>query len=160
MPSLLSDSRIRTAFDQLIPGLLNDIESLEGEFIEDRLRPVSTFTPQRAHRYQAFHISLAYKFEDRSLLRIEVRMKDEAGSYSVTKHSFHYGPDYLDPADHFFRIDYAIKVDPLHIHIRNHPGHTEPHQCSPDIRNIDARRFVAIVKEFRKTRVQPFRRLP
>lgn len=155
---MVPDKKIKTAFDQIFPGLLDRVEAMGGDFINDIVRPVSTFTPLRAMRFQSFHVSFAFKFTgDNSLLRMEIRAKELGESYDITKFSYHYGPDTMDTSDKHFRIDYSYKTDPLHIHIRNYKEHIEPQQCSLDIKTIDADKFLEIVKEFRNTGIPPFR---
>jgi hypothetical protein len=77
--------------------------------------------------------------------------------------SYHCGPSKDDMADVFFRID----LDPtgLHCHIRGQGkpgsktgGHLFPQQVTPDIRIVDALRFLDSVDEFLKTGTIPFRK--
>lgn len=158
MSALSADPKLRSVFETLRPGLIAAVETMRGQFIVDWIHPTCTYIPSKGTTILFAHISFAYRLEDNSLLRIEERIKIDNNSQVVTKLSYHYGPDYLAPSDAYFRIDYAIKTDRLHIHIHGYKGHIYPDACTPSITDIDAYKFIEIVKQYRVTKKLPFRR--
>ena len=145
-------------------GIRSRLSGYGGIFIE----PDRNVEPKTSYDSNSQLVGLAAGVRtvlpDGKVIQILTRNRKDGPIWrSAGFYEYHIGPSKADMTDVYFRID--LHPPGLHCHIRGEGklgsksgGHLTAREVVPDIRTVDALRFLDYVDDFLKTGIIPFRK--